>query len=92
MGSMQAADMSAAVGEGEVSMRMALNWHLTANHWPPVHTIFVDCAMEAIRLVADEEYDTMVKLPGTQREERSSDIVEQLHLWEFVNNADAVPE
>jgi hypothetical protein len=84
--------MAAAAGEGEVSMRMALIWHLQCNHFPRVHEIFVDCAMEAIRLVADEDYDVMVERPGSSDDMAAVDIVEKLHLWEFVNNADAVPE
>jgi hypothetical protein len=91
MGALNAQEMAAAVGEGEVSMRMALNWHLTTNHYPPVHTIFVDCAMEAIRLVADEEYDALVDRPGADPLPAIK-VVEELHLFEFVDNADAVPE
>lgn len=90
MGAMHAEEMAAAAGEGEVSMRMALNWHLQSNHFPPVHTVFVDSAMKAIRLVADEEYDEVLELPNGIHKS-AIDIVEELHLWPFVDNADAVP-
>jgi hypothetical protein len=90
MGALHADEMAAMAGEGEVSMRMALNWHLTSNHFPPVHTIFVDTAMQAIRLAADEEFDTVLELPNG-RQLSVIDIVEQLHLWPFVDNADACP-
>lgn len=90
MGAMNAQEMAAAAGEGEVSMRMALNWHLTANHFPPVHTIFVDSAIEAIRLAADEEFDTEIELPNGIVK-TVQEICEDLHLWDFVDNADALP-
>lgn len=90
MGTMNAQEMAAAAGEGEVSMRMALNWHLTSNHFPPVHTIFVDTAMTAIRLAADEDFDVEIELPNGIVK-TVQDICEELHLWAFVDNADACP-
>lgn len=91
MGSLNAQEFAAAVGEGEISMRMALNWHLTANMFPPVHTVFVDSAMAAIRLVADEDYDTEVELPGSRPSATAVSIVEDLRLWDFIYAADAIP-
>lgn len=90
MGALNAEEMAAAAGEGEVSMRMALTWHLQSNHFPPVHTIFVDTAMQAIRLAADEDLDTEIELPNGLVKTVQS-IVEELHLWPFVDNADALP-
>ncbi len=91
MGAMQAEEMAAAAGEGEVSMRMALTWHLTSNYFPPVHTIFVDSCMEAINLAAHEHYDAEITLPNG-RVLTAEQICEELHLWPFVDNADACPE
>lgn len=87
MGAMHAEEMAAAVGEGEASMRMALIWHLTSNLFPPVHTIFVDSAMEAIQLAADEDWDTVIHLPS-DKYLTVTEIVDELHLWPFVDNAD----
>lgn len=71
-------------------MRMALNWMLTANHFPPVHTVFVDTAMQAIRLAADEEYDVEITMPN-KIAKTVQEICDELHLWPFVENADALP-
>lgn len=90
MGAVSAEEMAAMAGEGEISMRMALNWHLTTNHFPPVHTIFVDTAMQAIRLAADEDFDAEIEMPNGLTKTVQS-IVEELHLWSFVDNADACP-
>lgn len=90
MGQLNAEEMAAAAGEGEVSMRMALNWHLECNHFPPVHTIFVDTAMQAIQLVAHEHYDAEIEMPNHVTK-TAIEIVEELHLFPFVDNADAIP-
>jgi len=89
MGTMNAEEMAAAVGEGETSMRMALTWHLTSNHFPPVHTIFVDVAIRAIMCAAAEEFDEVIEMPNGVSLS-VTEIVDQLHLWPFVDNADAV--
>jgi len=91
MGNMNAIAMAQSAGEGEVSMRMALNWHLTANHFPAIHTIFVDSAMAAIKLAQFEEFDTVLELPNG-KQLPVIDIIEGMHLWPFVDNADACPE
>ena len=90
MGATQAAEFAAAAGEGEISMRQAVTWHLSANHFPPVHTIFVPIAMRAIRLAAAEDFDETITLPSGVVLS-VTEVVDQLHLWEFVDNADAVP-
>lgn len=93
MGALGAEAMAAAAGEGEVSMRMALMWHLQSNTFPPVHSVYVTPAMEAIRHVANEDYDVEISRPGSSGEFLTAiEIVEGLHLWSFVDNADAVPE
>jgi|GEM_PF-2670320 len=90
MGAVNAEAMAAAVGEGEFSMRMALIWSLQSNHFPAIHEIFVDVAMTAIGLAADEDFDTVLEMPNGMQKS-VIDIVEQLHLWPFVDNADALP-
>lgn len=90
MGSMQASEMAMAVGEGEVSMRHALLWHLQTNHYPPINAFFVDTAMRAINLAADEEYGDIIELPNGNNI-TVEDVCDQLHLWDFVQQADACP-
>jgi hypothetical protein len=85
MGQMNGEAMAAAVGEGETTMRMALTWHLTSNHFPPVHTIFVDAAMEAVQLAADEDFDETIELPNG-KVLAVTEIIDELHLWPFVDN------
>lgn len=64
--------------------RMTIEWHLTSNHYPPVSTVWVAPALTAIsRFEAGD--DTKVETPdGFKGPLFPSEIVEGLHLWEFV--------
>ena len=89
MGTLNAAAMAEAVGEGEVALRPALVWHLQHNHYPPVPTSMVDACIEAIEAAVDEDWDHPVELPegitfrGSATAPASA-IVEQHHLGFFV--------
>jgi hypothetical protein len=92
MGNLNAAAMAEAVGEGQVGLRPALHWHLTANHYPPVPASMVDVCVAAIEAVCDGEDDSEVELPeevsyrGLSTAPASA-IVENYHLGFFVENA-----
>lgn len=84
MGSLAADEMAAAAGEGLLSKSSALMWHLQSNHFPPVHQVFVPAASAAIDHVAADDPDVEIELPNG-RVLTALDIVEQLHLWPFVD-------
>ena len=60
-------------------------WHLHYNHFPPISTDFVESAKQAVSNVLQEEYDTEIILPNGKIL-KSGVIVEELHLWEFVES------
>lgn len=69
--------------------RVALAWHLSSNHYPPVPASMIPVCEQAIRLAADEEWDEQVELPEGISYRGSSTapvwaIVEQHHLGDFV--------
>ena len=58
MGSLAAQDMAA-----HAPLDLALSWHLSSNHFPPVPAAFAATCAEAIRLAKDGEWDEEVELP-----------------------------
>jgi hypothetical protein len=61
----------------------ALLWHLQHNHYPPVHSVFVPVAKEAIALCADGLYGERIEMPNGKVLTAAS-IMEQLHLGAFL--------
>ena len=89
MGRLQAMEFANLVEEGQTSLDMALEWHLTANHYPPVPVAMVAVCKEAIRLSELGEYDEMVELPeGISWKDQTvapvRNIVEAHHLEDFI--------
>tara|TARA_R100000458_G_C8276973_1_gene252387 strand:- start:61 stop:324 length:264 start_codon:yes stop_codon:yes gene_type:complete len=78
MGRMATVDMIA-----NAKLEQALIWHLTSNHYPPVSTKFVPVCHKAMYYVADENPNHMLDLPNGNAT-TAVDIVESLHLWDFV--------
>ena len=63
MGSLGAAAFAEQVDEGNVSLRTAVHWHLTSNHFPPHPTWMVPVALAAIGAVQNEDWDFDIDLP-----------------------------
>lgn len=63
MGALGAWGMSEAVNEGTVTLRQAISWHLSGNHYPPVPLEMVQVCLDAIALANNGEYDAEVTLP-----------------------------
>jgi hypothetical protein len=88
VGYASAADMAA-----NLERRVALEWHLRYNHYPPVPLAMVEVAEAAIEAGNDEDYDRMVSLPEgvTTRDGsasiRAGDVVEMFHLDAFIELA-----
>ena len=84
MGKAQAEEMMLLTQQGVIDEDQMIEWHLTSNHFPPVHRVFVETAKEAIRLANEGNWDAEVTMPnGLVR--TVSFIVDGLHLGEFVN-------
>jgi hypothetical protein len=66
----------------------ALEWHLTTNHFPPIHVCFVPVAKQAIaRGVVATEAPAVWDEAITMRNKRTMtvrEIVGALHLWPFI--------
>ena len=58
--------------------------HLQYNHYPPVSLVFMDSAKLAIELVNVGDYNELITMPNGV-EISASDIVEQLHLDDFLD-------
>lgn len=90
MGSMGAIGMAAAVDEGQVDIRGALHWHLTANHFPPIPAECVESAVRAIDKANAGAWNTRVRLPDgvTWRGSKLapvSAVVDDWHLDAFLD-------
>ena len=84
MGSLNAQGMNEAVNDGLLDMRTALRWHLTSNHYPPIHPVFIDTAEEAIAAANAGDWDTEITMPNGIVKTVGS-IVEELHLGSFLD-------
>lgn len=92
MGTTQAMEFAALVNDGAVSLRTAMHHHLQHNHYPPVPQSMIDPCLAAIAALVDEEPSQEIELPeGITYKGHptapASAIVEQHHLWYFVENA-----
>jgi hypothetical protein len=63
MGRLQAEEFAEMARLGETTLRGAIEFHLTSNHFPPVPTIMADACLEAIDNANAGEWDKMVSLP-----------------------------
>jgi hypothetical protein len=85
MGEMVNREFANLVGEGAVSLESAVRWHLRHNHYPAVHEVFVETAIQAIRAVNGGRHDEQVEMPNGVWKSHW-EIVEGLHLGAFIND------
>lgn len=95
MGSLNAMAMAEVVGEGEISLRTALGWHLSSNHYPPVPESMIEPCVLAIEAAGDEDWNRQIDLPEgvTWRGETSAPahaIIEGHHLDSFLTTEEDV--
>lgn len=91
MGSTQAIGMADAVDEGLLSLYSAMDWHIKYNHYPPPRNAdqVVDMCVDIVRMASEGDYGTIV--PGDYVDGARTDavdirdIMDALHLWDFVN-------
>ena len=85
MGSTSARDMQEEARRQGVKRRAVLAWHLSSNHFPPVHADFIPVDERAIELAESGELDTAIEMPnGLTRS--VAQIMEGLHLWDFLDS------
>jgi len=76
-----------ADGIGGISLETAIRIHLQSNHFPPVHEVFMETAIEAINRAADGDWYSEITMPnGLTRTVHH--IVDGLHLHNFVEADD----
>lgn len=63
----------------------ALHWHLTNNHFPPIHEDFHPAAQQAIDLVNKRQGQTPITLPNGIVK-TAYEIIEGLHLDSFLDD------
>lgn len=91
MGYLQASEISGLVSEGETSLNTALSWHLSSNHYPPVHKAFIPVCKQAIALANDGDWDAVLTYPnGLERTVAYT--IEGLHLDAFLDQNDIEEE
>jgi hypothetical protein len=79
MGRSSAEDMVAIAGAEQ-----ALYWHLTGNHYPPIHPDFHPFAKQAIDLANAGDWDTVLTLPNGV-DKSVAGIIKGLHLEPFLD-------
>ena len=89
MGTTQAMEAATTMTD-MAGLDVALHYHLTANHYPPIPAAMIPVAKEAIEHAALGDYGSHVQLPeGVTYKDGSTStpvytIVESLHLEHFV--------
>ena len=66
-----------------VSLEGALAIHLSSNHYPPVHPIFIPTCVEAINYATCGDWDVVIEMPNGVAKTVGG-IVEGLHLSAFI--------
>jgi hypothetical protein len=82
MGNMTALALAEEVGE-LATLETALAIHLSSNHYPPVHPIFIPTCIEAINYASCEDWDVEIEMPNGVTK-TVGQIVEGLHLGAFI--------
>ena len=80
MGAIQAREI-----RDTLELDQLLHWHLQYNHYPPIHTIFIESAKKAINLANHNEWETNINLPNG-RKLSVAEIVDRLHLDTFLDS------
>lgn len=83
MGSMHAAEFAEAVADAQLGIDVALHWHLTANHFPPISPTFIPAAKEAIERANGCDWTSTIEMPNG-RSLTVAQIIEGMHLDSFV--------
>jgi hypothetical protein len=91
MGTTGALGFKQAVDEGQISLAVAIGWHLGSNHFPPVPQVWVPVAIEAIDAANEDDWDRELHRPEGYDQESLiivSEVIEGLHLDSFLDIED----
>jgi hypothetical protein len=81
------------LGDGDLALRQAVTIQLKANHYPAVHSDWIDVAIKAIKTVqGDPEGDygwDDLEIPAqfatsNKKHIKVTDVMDGLHLWDFI--------
>lgn len=91
MGANTARDMAEQVALSNVRLDVALEYHLTGNHYPPLPRSLVPTCKAAIQNALNDDWDALVELPEgiSWRGEKfapTSECVREWHLSLFLDN------
>jgi hypothetical protein len=102
MGALQAMEFAAAVSDSSIDLEPALQWHLTANHWPPLPIEYVGILAAVIRdmnsgLIDETDGVTLPRglriVPGKAKVNEegdlvilTSDLLDATNCWFFVED------
>jgi hypothetical protein len=93
MGSNYIAGFVEHLGDGDLALQQAVTIQLKGNHYPPIHSDWIDVAIKAIKTVkADPEGDfgwSDLEIPeqfvkGDKKHIKVSEVMDGLHLWDLV--------
>ena len=93
MGNTQAAGFAEAVSDGLVDLGLALHWHLTSNHYPPLPSGCQDIAEVALNNAARDNWDEKVDVSAIGSHNRYGTqvpthvLIEAWHLDHFIGAA-----
>jgi len=92
MGQFQTIEMVEQVREGNISLRAALSWHLTSNHYPPVDEAWIEiCALLIERYNGgDTDLVYQVDRPIGNGSFRAEYLVQRYNLEAFMENDDGI--
>ncbi len=84
MGSLQASEMAQFA-----DLDRALQWHLQANHYPPIPTYMVEPCKQAIEACNEGEWDRLIDLPNGvefrgSTQATAGQIANGLHLFSWI--------
>ena len=94
MGNTHALGFAEAVKEGQTTLYLALHYHFTANHYPPLPTACIEPAQEALDKASAGEWEELVDITeaGTHRvhgtEVPVNILIDEWHLFPFVTTDD----
>lgn len=90
MGTTGALGFAEQVSEGNIDLRAALHWHLTANHFPAIDPVWIDVAIEAIEVANHGFEETVLDRPdgfnGEKQYITAIEVIEGLHLESFIDS------
>lgn len=85
MGNLHAQEFAGLVKTNKVDIDIMLLWHLTGNHYPPVHRVFIPIAKKAIEKANEGNWEEIIQMPNGKALSVAK-IIEELHLDSFLDS------